>query len=95
MPSLQHKILHKILLSLAGPLNARFSTLESRRRRMEKLASWFKVPAGVAIERLDIGGVQAEWQIPPRSLPQKCVLYFHGGGYVMGSLDTHRHLTAR
>src|SRR5262249_8577363 len=30
----------------------------------------------------------------PDADPTTCVLYLHGGGYVIGSLDSHRHLVA-
>jgi len=40
------------------------------------------------------GGVPAEWLVLPGSLTDRVVLYFHGGAYCLGSLDTHRGLAA-
>src|SRR5207245_8952072 len=31
---------------------------------------------------------------PPNADRQPALLYLHGGGYVIGSLDSHRHLVA-
>jgi acetyl esterase/lipase len=40
------------------------------------------------------GGVPAEWLVVPGSRTDRVVLYFHGGAYCLGSLDTHRGLAA-
>jgi acetyl esterase/lipase len=37
----------------------------------------------------------AEWITSPAIDPSHVILYLHGGGYVVGSLDTHRDLAAR
>ncbi len=37
------------------------------------------------------GGVDDDARTPPAT---RALLYLHGGGYVMGSLDSHRHLAA-
>src|SRR5439155_1330402 len=36
----------------------------------------------------------AEWLRPPRVRSDTVVLYLHGGGYVIGSPRSHRHLAA-
>jgi len=36
----------------------------------------------------------AEWLRPPSAAPGRVVLYLHGGGYVIGSPRSHRHLAA-
>jgi acetyl esterase/lipase len=41
------------------------------------------------------GPVQGEWVKVPDASPDRLILYFHGGGYVAGSPDTHRPLIAR
>jgi monoterpene epsilon-lactone hydrolase len=38
--------------------------------------------------------VPAEWTTTPGADRTSAVLYLHGGGYVIGSLDSHRHLVA-
>ena len=41
------------------------------------------------------GGVKAEWVSAPDADAGRAVLYLHGGGYVIGSINTHRSLAAR
>jgi monoterpene epsilon-lactone hydrolase len=41
------------------------------------------------------GGVDAEWIAAPGAADDRYVLYLHGGGYVIGSIKTHRDLMAR
>ena len=40
-------------------------------------------------------GVRAEWISVPGAAADRTLLYLHGGGYVMGSLNTHRDLMGR
>lgn len=41
---------------------------------------------------VDAGGVPAEWFTPSGVREDQALLYLHGGGYVMGSVETHRSL---
>ena len=38
--------------------------------------------------------MRAEWTSTPQDGSDAALLYLHGGGYVIGSLDSHRHLVA-
>lgn len=40
-------------------------------------------------------GIDAEWIVPADAPPDKAVLYFHGGGFRLGSVSSHRDLIAR
>lgn len=49
------------------------------------------IPAfGVRAEKTTVAGIEAEWLTPKTMTPGKVLLYLHGGGYVMGSTDSHR-----
>ena len=41
------------------------------------------------------GGVPAEWISAPGAADDRVILYVHGGGYVLGSIVTHREMVAR
>jgi epsilon-lactone hydrolase len=41
------------------------------------------------------GGVPAEWISAAGAADDRVILYVHGGGYVMGSIATHREVVAR
>ena len=64
--------------------------VEAMRKSMEKLA--FPAAADVETEALDVAGRAAEWVRAPNCQPGRAILYLHGGGYVIGSIDTHRSL---
>ncbi|MEM3149332.1 MAG: alpha/beta hydrolase [Candidatus Jordarchaeales archaeon] len=53
------------------------------------------IPSDVIIDQIDAGGVPAEWQIVPGAADDKVLLYFHGGGMIVGSPSTHRLLTVK
>jgi epsilon-lactone hydrolase len=40
------------------------------------------------------GGVDAEWIVPADAPADKAILYFHGGGFRLGSIASHRDLIA-
>ena len=52
------------------------------------------IAADVTIEAVDAGGVRAEWTSTANADPRRAILYVHGGGYVIGSLDSHRHVAS-
>jgi acetyl esterase/lipase len=54
----------------------------------------FGLPADVTVEPVSANGVKAEWTSTPDADPSSVILYLHGGGYVICSLDSHRHLAA-
>lgn len=49
---------------------------------------------GVTFSAADYSDCYAEWIIPPNAPHDKCVLYFHGGGFVMGSALSHRNIVS-
>jgi epsilon-lactone hydrolase len=65
-----------------------------RRRDFDARGREYKLPADVAVEPVTANGVKSEWTATPDADRSKAVLYLHGGGYVIGSLDSHRHLAA-
>ena len=71
------------------------ATIEDLRAGLEGLAkTFFSPPEGVAFERHDVGGLPIEWCRPQGADRDSIMLYFHGGGYGIGSLDTHRALVS-
>jgi acetyl esterase/lipase len=51
--------------------------------------------APVTCERVSAGGVDGEWISPANAPEDKAVLYFHGGGFRIGSVASHRDLIAQ
>jgi monoterpene epsilon-lactone hydrolase len=51
--------------------------------------------AAVTCERVSAGGVDGEWISPANAPEDKAILYFHGGGFRIGSVASHRDLIAQ
>ncbi|MFW9785577.1 MAG: alpha/beta hydrolase, partial [Candidatus Heimdallarchaeota archaeon] len=49
----------------------------------------------VIIKQVNADGVPAEWEIVTNPTNDKVILYFHGGGYIMGSPDATRMISVR
>jgi monoterpene epsilon-lactone hydrolase len=72
------------------------STLEDLRRYYGEMTRRFApAPEGVAVERAVLGQIRGEWVYSGDANPQRIILYFHGGGYISGSPETHRPLVSR
>ena len=69
------------------------ASVERMRGAMEKVSE--HVARDVKCEAVSAGGVPAEWIVPPNAADDRVILYLHGGGYVMGSINTHRAMIAR
>jgi epsilon-lactone hydrolase len=65
-----------------------------RRRDIDARGLAYVLAADVAIEPATANGVAAEWTVTPQAARDAALLFLHGGGYVIGSLDSHRHLVA-
>ncbi|KAB7738599.1 alpha/beta hydrolase fold domain-containing protein [Parvibaculum sedimenti] len=62
------------------------------RQTYDNLGAIFPTAADVALESVSANGVPAEWATTPGAAPDRVVMYVHGGGYVIGSVKSHRHL---
>jgi acetyl esterase/lipase len=69
-------------------------SLEDLRAMYDGMGTQFPLPADVTVTPVSANGVKAEWTSTPTADPDKVVIYLHGGGYVIGSLNSHRHLAA-
>src|SRR6266436_5198757 len=69
-------------------------TIDERRAQYERAEKVFPIPPEVKVERVSAPVAPAEWLRPPGAMAGRVVLYLHGGGYVIGSPRSHRHLAA-
>jgi len=51
--------------------------------------------ARVSVEKLDVDGVPCAWFRPEDADPDRTLVYLHGGGYSLGSIDSHRHFVSK
>ncbi len=69
---------------------------DEMRAGLEAMAGTFALEPDVVVEPVTVAdGIRAESIATPEVSCDHVVLYLHGGGYVVGSLDTHRDLAAR
>ena len=83
-----------------GALRAKLATrvrsddYRQHRRDMDAGFRQYAIARDVTIEPVTGNGVRAEWTSTPQDDRDAALLYVHGGGYVIGSLDSHRHLVS-
>jgi len=68
--------------------------LPQLRAAYDGIGAQFPLPPDVERTATDAGGAPGEWTATPEADMSKAILYLHGGGYVIGSLASHRHLAA-
>ncbi len=74
----------------ANPIDAEASA--------EDLRAWYAATEsfeGTTATPVDAGGVPAEWVVAADANPDQRLLYLHGGGYLMGGIDSHREFAGR
>lgn len=69
------------------------ATVAEQRAGFEMMAQ--PVAADVVCTPVSAGGVPAEWIAAPGADAARTILYLHGGGYVLGSIATHREMCGR
>jgi acetyl esterase/lipase len=70
-------------------------TIQEMRDGFDALAQLFPLPADVATEKVEANGVPCEWVSVSGSDASTVIFYLHGGGYIIGSPNTHRECVSR
>src|SRR4030095_10907157 len=76
-----------------GEKIAKAPDMKSMRDVMEEMSA--PATADVTCTPVNAGGVPSEWIVAPGAADDRFLLYLHGGGYVMGSINTHREMVSR
>lgn len=88
------KGIHAVRAHLAKLPPSNTLTIAERRAQYERAERFFPTPPDVKVELVTAPKRPAEWLTPPGVRTDAVVLYLHGGGYVIGSPRSHRHLAA-
>jgi monoterpene epsilon-lactone hydrolase len=91
MPSKEYKDILEVLNSLPDSSDLSF---EERRSNFEVQASQLPVAENVSCEPLSVDNIPAEWIVPAEALERSMLLYLHGGGYCIGSINTYRGMVS-
>ena len=92
MPSEEYQQVVAAMREAASGMLLSDMTIDELRAAIEEGA--FPLDEDTTVTSVDVDGVPGEWIVQPESDSNRRVLYVHGGGYVMGSLDSHRRLCA-
>lgn len=87
--------LHKLVEMLRTSKLSTDPTIEEMRAGWEKFAASFVPASDISFEPVVARSVAAEWVAAPDSDSSRVVLYFHGGGYTIGSIASYRSFTGR
>lgn len=69
-------------------------TIDQRREACDALARLYPTAADVSVAPVMANGVPAEWTFTSDAREDGVILYLHGGGFVWGSLGSHRHFVS-
>ena len=78
MPSLKSKLLYGALKSVKPLLTG--VDIPKQRKGMDLLRYVYALPKSVELRKAE-GGIRGEWAIPADAVPDKVILYSHGGLY--------------
>jgi monoterpene epsilon-lactone hydrolase len=92
MASQQLQMIVDVLRSRPAPTEL---SIEEQRAAFDRLTSQFPLAQDVRCEPVDAAGVPAEWISTPEAVDERVIYYLHGGGYVVGSINTHREMISR
>lgn len=74
----------------------KYESILTFRQQVETGAKKFgKLPEEIRVLPVNIKGLKAAWLLAPQSPKDKAILYFHGGGYISGTCNSHRAITAK
>src|SRR5687767_2980266 len=93
-PAMSDKGIHAVREHLSKLPPSNTLTIAQRRAQYERAERIFITPPDVKVEVVLASERPAEWLTPPAARRDAVVLYLHGGGYVIGSPRSHRHLAA-
>ncbi|PRP97705.1 Monoterpene epsilon-lactone hydrolase [Enhygromyxa salina] len=70
-------------------------SLDGMRTNLDNVGRLAPPLPGVTREVVDTGVVRSEWIRPADADEGRAILFVHGGGYMLGSVDSHRDLISR
>lgn len=94
MPGIRLYFIKRFLRSVKG--KADYSNLRGARIGFKKMVRSFNKPLPhFTYEEVQVAGMKAEWIKYRECDSQKVILYFHGGGYATGAIETHRSFVSQ
>ena len=79
---------------MVAPKLNNLQSIDATRNYMEKMAKYSKLPPNTQCQQISLDGMVAEWIYPDTCRKDSAILFLHGGGYNLCSINTHRELAA-
>jgi len=92
---LKHRHLLHFRLKRTSTVDWGTSIPRLRQEVERSAASLVRVPSDLGVEPVSIDGLYAEWMDTSDSVRNRAILYFHGGGLVVGSVRSHRGIVSK
>lgn len=92
MPSSQYVQFYQSFMSNAPTMER---PIDQIRQGFEKMMSAFPAAPDIAMEDITIGKIPATWVHAPQATKKRIILFFHGGGYSVGSTSSHQDFLGR
>lgn len=89
--SLQAWIIKKIIKKVV-PMDEDFNL---RRKKTDELARKYSLAKNIKIQQVQLDDVTCEWAYLENAPLDKVIIYLHGGGFCIGSINTFRYFTSR
>ena len=64
----------------------------ARRKRLDEVGAVWPVADDVEFTAVNVNGMPGEYSVVPGSDSSRVLMFFHGGGYCSGSIQSHRRL---
>lgn len=95
MNSIQSSTVHMIVKLMRRSLFIHKTETHTHRISFERLSNITKYPRFVEKEEVLYAGIPSAWFKAAKTSNDKVILYLHGGGYCVGSYNSHRAMIAR
>lgn len=94
-PGINSKLLSAVLKQIKSRPSLGSIGVEQYRVLLEKSAAMFKLDKTVVCEHVILDSIPGAFLTPHDSKGKRVILYLHGGGFIAGSINSHRDLATR
>ncbi len=91
MPSEEYKQVIENMRAQEQPENL---TIDEQRADFEARTTLLPLASDIVCQPVQANGIPAEWVTAPEAENDRVILYLHGGGFVVGSINTHREMVS-
>lgn len=95
MSSLMSHIMRPVVRHVFQPRLKHNSSFDESARRFQQVGMLMRPVPSARYEIVDADGVVSHYVTMPESEPGRVLLYLHGGGYVIGGMETYHDFVAR